>query len=66
MRLAAQKVGWAAEMSVKDQRQLKDIKVRFKIAQVVSGVYEVKAGRITITAQVVNVDTRAELFRKEV
>jgi TolB-like protein len=66
MQVVAQQVRWRAEMADRNEHLMREVKEELKIEQIVSGVYSVAGERITITAQVLDVDTRRELFRKEI
>ncbi len=66
MQMVAQKMNWVPEMATSDPRRMKDIKRGLKITQLVTGVYSVTGEEIRITGQVVDVESRSEVARKEV
>jgi TolB-like protein len=66
MQLVAQKMNWVPEMATTDAARMKEIQKQLKIEQLISGVYAVAEGRIRITGQIVDVESRQELARKEV
>ena len=66
MQMLAQKMNWVPEMATSDPRRMKDIKRGLKITQLVTGVYSVTGEEIRITGQVVEVESRSEVARKEV
>jgi len=66
MQLLAQKMNWVPEMATSDPRRMKDIRRRLRITQLVTGVYSVTGEEIRITGQIVDVESRSEVARKEV
>jgi TolB-like protein len=66
MQLLAQKMNWVPEMAKTDPKRMKEIQKQLKIEQLIGGVYAVANGRIRITGQIVDVESRTELARKEV
>ena len=66
MQLLAQKMNWVPEMATTDPERMKQIQQQLKIEYLVTGVYSVADGEIHITGQVVDVESRAELARREV
>ncbi|MGB2614805.1 MAG: hypothetical protein WBE06_08880 [Phycisphaerae bacterium] len=66
MQLVAQKMNWVPEMATTDAARMDEIRKSLKIEQLISGVYAVADGRIRITGQIVDVESRMELARKEV
>jgi TolB-like protein len=66
MQLVAQKMNWVPEMATTDAARMGEIRKALKIEQLISGVYAVADGRIRITGQIVDVESRMELARKEV
>jgi TolB-like protein len=66
MQLVAQKMNWVPEMATTDAARMGEIQKSLEIEQLISGVYSVSDGRIRITGQIVDVESRMELARKEV
>jgi len=66
MQLVAQKMNWVPEMATTDAARMGEIKKSLQIEQLISGIYAVEGDRIRITGQVVDVESRMELARKEV
>ncbi len=65
MQLVAQKMGWVPEMATTDAGRMGEIRKQLKIAYLVTGVYEVAGDRIRLIGQVVEVEGRREVARKE-
>ena len=63
-RLAA-RMGWAPEMMANPHR-LDEIRKALKPRYLISGFYEVKAGRLDMTAVIVDLKTRKEVARRHV
>ncbi|HUS46325.1 MAG TPA: hypothetical protein VM219_09940 [Phycisphaerae bacterium] len=66
MQLVAQKMNWVPEMATTDAARMGEIQKALKIEQLISGVYAVADDRIRITGQIVDVESRMELARREV
>jgi len=66
MQLIAEKMRWVPEMATSDPARMEELKKQLKIEYLVTGVYSVTGERITITGQVVEVEGRKEVTRKEV
>lgn len=65
MQIVARKLRWQAEMAAKDPRLLEQIRKELKIDNLVTGVYGVAGQTLTVTAQIVEVDSRKVVFQKE-
>jgi TolA-binding protein len=66
MQVLAEKMRWVPEMATSDPERVKEIREKLRIEYLVTGVYSVTGGQITITGQVVEVEGRKEVARKEV
>lgn len=65
MQLLARQFRWTPEMAMTDGAKLEQIRQQLKCDYLVTGVYAAAEERIAITAQIVKVDTRQEVFRTE-
>jgi len=66
MQLLAQQMAWVPEMATTDAARMGEIRKQLKIAHLVTGVYEVAGDQIRLTGQVVEVEGRQEVARKEI
>ncbi|MBE3071048.1 MAG: tetratricopeptide repeat protein, partial [Planctomycetes bacterium] len=65
MQLLAQKMAWVPEMATTDAGRMGEIRKQLKIAHLVTGVYEVAGDQIRLIGQVVELEGRREVARKE-
>ncbi|MHC4984054.1 MAG: hypothetical protein ACYTF6_12915, partial [Planctomycetota bacterium] len=65
MQRVAEQMNWTPEM-ILDARRLEQIRKALKPKYLISGVYEVKAGKLTITAIIVDFEAKKEVARREV
>ena len=66
MQLLARELNWVPEMATTDAERMGKIRLRLRIQYLVSGVYRVAGDTVTITAQVVEVQSRREVYRKSI
>jgi len=66
MQRLAREMRWVPEMARTNAKAMGRIRKELKLDRLVTGVYRVADGRVTITAQIVEVESRTELARKEV
>jgi len=66
MEVMAEKMRWVPEMATSDPARMEELKKQLKIEYLVTGVYSVANGQITITGQIVEVEGRKEVARKEI
>jgi tetratricopeptide (TPR) repeat protein len=65
MQRVAEQMNWTPEM-ILDARRLEQIRKALEPKYLISGVYEVKAGKLTITAIIVDFEAKKEVARREV
>lgn len=66
MERVAMAMHWAPELVREHPEKLDEIRRNLQIDYVVTGTYRVEAGRVTLTAQIVNIFNRREVFRREI
>ena len=66
MEVVAEKMHWVPEMATTDPARLEELQRQLKIQYLVTGIYSVANGQIKITGQIVEVEGRKEVARKEV
>jgi len=66
MQVLAQQMAWVPEMAKTDAARMGEVKKQLKIAHLVTGVYEVTGDQIRLVGQVVEVEARQEVARKEI
>jgi len=66
MQILAEKMHWVPEMATSDPARMEELKRQLKITFLVTGVYSVAGGEITIAGQIVEVEGRKEVARKEI
>ncbi len=66
MQALAHQMAWVPEMATTDAGRMGQVRKQLKIEHLVTGVYSVTGGEIRITGQIVDVESRSEVARKEV
>jgi TolB-like protein len=66
MQVLAEKMKWVPEMAVGSAPAADQLRKTLRITHVVTGVYTLAEGRLKIVGQIVDLDTRAEVARREV
>ena len=66
MQLIAQKMKWTPEFATTNAKVMAGIRSQLRIEYLVTGVCSVQGDQLEITAQIVEVRTRKEVFRKTV
>jgi TolB-like protein len=65
MQAVSQKVRWTPELGITDPQGMSAIREQLKIEYLVTGLYAVEGEQVKITAQIIQMETRKELARKE-
>ena len=66
MQALAQQMAWVPEMATTDAGRMGQVRKQLKIEHLVTGVYSVTGEEVRITGQIVEVESRSEVARKEV
>lgn len=66
MQILARRLKWTPEMAMMRGTSMEQIRKHLKIDNLVTGIYSIADGQITITAQIIDVETRKERWRKVV
>ncbi|HUU92216.1 MAG TPA: hypothetical protein VM238_13540 [Phycisphaerae bacterium] len=66
MQLLADRYGWVPEMATTDATRMGLIRKQLRMVYVVTGVYRIDGTRIRITGQIIKVESREEVCRREV
>ncbi len=66
MQAVANQLHWVPELALSNEKAAEEIRKKLKIQYIITGVYSVEGGKITINAQIIDVATRKEVFRQSV